>query len=232
MPGSSGPDSFRCLRTRRNVLANALVCVGLIALAATTILSAGLLSARVSVHRLAQTYLSQAYQRAVDALETNVAVYARAGSIPSPLPAFTPLPLLCVDGSPPCAFTSTATIALLRSDAPASNQETNAYVSESRLAAHISVVVRAADGTLLAARDNDVILRTMISPPYVTVAGVRDATFDDVAAGNLLGDDGGRPPATANPCAAGAPGSSDDTVVRVAYKNAQTGACSDGSSWR
>jgi hypothetical protein len=85
---------------------------------------------------------------------------------------------------------------------------------------------------MLATRDSDVTLRTMISPPYVAIAGARDATFDDVATGNLLGDDGGKPPATANPCAAGSPGSSDDTVVRVAYKNAQTGACSDGSSWR
>jgi len=176
--------------------------------------------------------LSQGYQRAVHALETNVATYAQAGAIPSPLPVFTPLPAACADANPPCAFTSTATISLVRSDAPASNQEANAYVSESRVTAHISISVRAADGTLLATRDNDVTLRTMLSPPYVALSGARDATFDDVVTGNLLGDDGGRPPATANPCAAATAGSSDDTVVRVAYKNAETGACSDGSSWR
>ncbi|HET9393049.1 MAG TPA: hypothetical protein VFO29_06000 [Candidatus Rubrimentiphilum sp.] len=214
------------------MLVNALVCVALIALAATTILSAGLVTTRVSVHRLAQTYLSQGYQRAVDTLETNIAAYAQAGSIPSPLPTFTPLPPLCADANPPCAFTSTATITLSRGNATASNQEANAYVAEDRLAAHISVAVRAPDGTLLATRDNDLTLRTMLSPPYVAIAGARDATFDDVAFGNLVGDDGGKPPATANPCAAGAAGSSDDTVVRVAYKNAQTGACTDGSSWR
>jgi len=28
------------------------------------------------------------------------------------------------------------------------------------------------------------------------------------------------------------PGNSDDTVVRVAYENAQTGGCTDGSTWR
>lgn len=214
------------------MLANALVCVALIALAATTMLSAGLVTTRVSIHRLAQTYLSQDYQRAVDALESNVAAYARAGAIPSPLPAFTPLPPVCADANPPCAFTSTATIALSRSSASASNQQMNGYVLEDRLAAHISVAVRAADGTLLATRDNDLILRTMLSPPYVAIAGARDATFDDAASGSLLGDDGGKPPATANPCMAGAAGSSNDTVVRVVYKNAQTGACTDGSSWR
>jgi len=213
------------------MLANALVCVALVALAATTILSAGLITARISVHRLAQTYLSQGYQRALDTLETNVAAYAQAGPLPSPLPTFTPLPPLCASSNDPCAFTSTATISLLRTDVTAGNEEANVYVSEGRLAAHISVAVTAADGTVLAVRDNDVTLRTMASPPYVAIAGTRDATFDDVAAGNLLGDDGGSPPATPNPCAAGPAGSSDDTVVRVAYKNAQTGACIDGSSW-
>ena len=232
MRKSSGPDSFRCRRARRSVLVNALVCLALVALAATTTLSAGLITVRTSVHRLAQTYLSQSFQRAVDALETNVAAYARAGPLSSPLPTFTPLPPLCVDATSPCAFTSTATISLLHTDVTASNEEANAYVLEGRLAAHISVAVRAADGTVLATRDNDVILRTINSPPYVAIAGARDATLDDVATGGLLGDDGGSPPATANPCAAGPTGSSGDTVVRVAYKNAQTGSCSDGSSWR
>ncbi len=226
------------------MLANALVCVALVAFAANTILSAGLLSVRTSIHRLAQNYVNQDYQRAIDSLQTGVAAYARSGMQAGSLPTFTPLPALCAGGPTPCAFTGTATIALLRSDfealpapcdsasACANNEETNLYVSERRLSARVSVTVRAADGGILAARDADVTLRVMSTPPYVAIVGVGDHSVDAIASGDPASEDAGRPPATSNPCAIGSPGNSDDTVVRVAYENAQTGACTDGSAWR
>lgn len=227
------------------MLANALVSVALIALCAATILSAGLLNARIGVHRLAERFAGQTYERALVALETTVANYEQTGAFPSPLPRPATLAPECMDGTGSCRFTGVATISLLRvdtnatsapcaSEAPACvfNEEANAWVNERRVSARVSGEVRASDGTVLAARSRDVILRTMIAPPYVAIAGARDGTFDDVADANLPGDDGGAQPTNVNPCDFSASGSSAGTVVRVVYQNVQTGACRDGSSWR
>jgi hypothetical protein len=81
-------------------------------------------------------------------------------------------------------------------------------------------------------RSTDVVLRTIATPPYVIVGGARDGSFDDIASSNAAGDDGGVPPATPDPCGTAAPGIADGTSIRVAYQNAATNACSDGSTWR
>ncbi len=225
------------------MLANALVCVALIALAANTILSAGLISGRLAVHRAAQTYVNREYQRAAQALLSEIALFARNNSFPDPLPTFTFAPA-CVDDRDPCGFTGSAAVSAQfgDSDSPApcdtgwacaNNEQRNAYVAERRIVATISVSVQAGDGSVLATRESDVTLRTLNAPPYVAIAGARDRTTDAVSAAGLPpGEDAGRPPATANPCASSSPGASDDTVVRAAYENAQTGACSDASEWR
>lgn len=226
------------------MLANALVCVALIALAANTILSAGLISGRLAIRRAAQTYMSREYQRAAQALISEIAPFARSGSFPDPLPSFTLAPA-CVDERNPCGFTGSAAVRAQLGDsdsspapcdstwACANNEQRNTYVAERRIVATISVAVQAGDGNVLATREADVTLRTLNAPPYVTIAGARDRTTDAVSANGLPpGEDAGRPPATANPCAPGSPGTSDDTVVRAAYENAETGACSDASSWR
>ncbi len=226
------------------MLANALICVALVALAANTILSAGLISERVAVRRAAQTYLNREYQHAAAALISEIAPFARSGSFPDSLPSFTFAPA-CVDERRPCSFTGSARVSaqIVDSDsspapcdvawACANNEQRNIYVTERRIVARISVAVQAGDGSFLATRDSDVTLRTFNAPPYVAIAGARDRTSDAVlASGFPPGEDAGRPPATANPCAPDSPGTSDDTVVRVAYENTQTGACSDGSTWR
>lgn len=223
------------------MLANALVCVALVALAANAILSTGMISARIAVRRIAQTYASQESSAALDAVIAGVQPYARAGAFPNPLPELRPIPAHCSDPDPPCAFLGSGTITLLRRD-PATplacgagtgcavNEETNAYINEGRIVARISVFVRAADGTPLAQRDSEVALRTFAVPPYVAIAGSADGTFD--SAGGPHGEDAGLPPVTPNPCAVATPGQAGDTVVRVAYENAQSGECSNGSSWR
>jgi hypothetical protein len=205
-------------------------------------LSAGLISERIAVHRAAQTYVNREYQRATQALLSEIEPFARSGSFPEPLPSFT-LPPECADERNPCGFTSSAEVLpqFGDSDSPepcasdwpcANNEQRSAYVTERRIVAKISVAVQAVDGSTLATREADVTLRTLTAPPYVAIAGARDRTSVANAAGFPPGEDAGRPPATANPCAPGSPGSSDDTVVRVAYENAQTGACSDASAWR
>ncbi len=223
------------------MLANAFVCVALIAVAANTILSAGLISERIAVRRAAQTYVNREYQRATQALLSEIEPFARSGSFPEPLPSFA-FPPECADERNPCGFTSSAEVSpqFGDSDSPApcasdwacaNNEQRNPYVTERRIVAKISVAVQAGDGSVLATREADVTLRTLNVPPYVAIAGTRDRTADaNVAA--PPGEDAGRPPATANPCAPGSPGTSDDTVVRVVYEDAQTGACSDASSWR
>lgn len=225
------------------MLANALVCVALIALAANTILSAGLVSERVAVRRAAQTYVNREYQRAMQALLSEIEPFASSGSFPDPLPSFT-IPPECVDDRNPCGFTSSAEVSpqLADSDSPApcdsdwacaNNEQRGTYVTERRIVATISVTVQSGDGSILGSREADVTLRTLSVPPYVAIAGARDRTSDaSASAGFPPGEDAGRPPATANPCAAGPPGTSADTVVRVAYENAQTGACSNASAWR
>jgi hypothetical protein len=229
------------------VLAKALFYVALTGVVTATFLSAGLAMTRASIHRLAQTYVASGYQRAASTLQQTLAEDLRAGGLPSPLPSFTPLPETCVDSSNPCRYENTASIALTQSSVPAasaqcdsnqtncaSNEQANAYVQESRITARITVTIAAAaDGTVLAQRTGDVIVRTMKTPPYAVIAGSRDGTFDDVVGRHAVGDDGGALPATPNPCSSPLPaGISDDTAVRVAYRNQTTNACTDGSAWR
>jgi hypothetical protein len=210
-----------------------------------TFLSAGIAMTRATIHRVAQTYVAAGFQRAEFTLEQALVNDLQQGAAPSPLPTFTPLPPVCVDSSNPCRYQTSETIAVTQTSQAAmstvcdttqtncaSNEQANSYVNESRVTARIGVNVIAADGSTLATRSVDVILRMMKTPPYFAIAGTRDATFDDVAAGNASGDDGGITPATPNPCATAALGTTDDTAVRVAYRNQITNACSDGSSWR
>lgn len=222
------------------MLANALFYVALIALAASTFLSAGLAMARISTARLAQSALSAGYQHAASVLQQQLANALASGEPPEALPSFTPLPAQCAGGGNPCRYQTTETIAIAPiSTAPtcdpaatncAIDEEANPYVNERRVAARITVAVTGASGELLVTRSQELILRTFSTPPYVAPAGARDGSFDDAPAGRAAGDDGGAPPATPNPCAGAA--SAGGTAVRVAYQNAVTGACSDGSGWR
>jgi len=227
------------------VLANALFYVALVAVVASTFLSAGLAMTRVTVHRLSQTYVTTGYQRAVSLLQQTLATDMQNGGIPNPLPAFAPIPASCVDSSTPCKYRTAETIAFTQTSTPApvpacdssqsacaANEQANVYVNESRITARISVTVSAGDGTTLTTRTGEVVMRTLNTPPYVLLAGTRDGAFDDFASTHGVGDDGGTVPATPNPCSTSASGTADDTVVRVAYHNQTTSACSDGSSWR
>jgi hypothetical protein len=210
------------------MLAGALFYTALIALAATTILSAGLAMTRMSI--------------ALTSLQERVSAQMRAGGIPNPAPSFTPIPSACANAS--CTYTSTETIALTEEAAPtagpscdvsqsncAPNVQANSYVAESRVTALITVTITDGSGSTIAKRSGTAVLRTFNTPPYVAIAGSRDGAFDDVLASHAAGDDGGAPPATPNPCASAAPGVSDYTAVRVAYRNTVTQACSDGSAW-
>lgn len=213
------------------MFAQALLSLTLIAFVVSTILSAGLLHARMTVHRVAESYLNQGTQRAVDALLGALGNYESARSPQGALPSIAPLPPVCVDNSTPCRFTTEADITF-ESPAPSYNRQTNPYINEDRVGAQITATVRASDGSPLASRASHLILRVTTSPPYVAIAGARDQTFGNVAPAGQTGDDGGLPPATPNPCSSTTQGTADDTVVRVAYQNAQTGACTDGSIWR
>ncbi|HEY8315169.1 MAG TPA: hypothetical protein VIG51_13490 [Candidatus Baltobacteraceae bacterium] len=218
------------------MLANALFVIAVIGLAATTMLSAGMAMTRASVHRIAQRYLVTGYQQAAMLARTTLAGDIAGGRIdprsPTQLPAIAPLAPQCATASVPCAMYVAATIALDGSAGRlgAVNLESNGSVNEGRLWALVTVNVTAADGTMLATRAQTLTLRTFATPPYVTVAGARDASFDGIAQASNLGDDGGIEATGATACSAlPAP---DETVVRVQYRNAQTGACVDGSRWR
>ena len=226
------------------MLLNAVFYVVLTGVVTMTFLSAGLAMTRSAAHRAAQPYLAAGYLRALDALQATIANQLRTGQGPNPLPAITPIPAACVDSGNSCRYTAAETIDLSSPGSVvqtacdpsqsncASNVQTNGYVNEGRIAARITVTVAGADGTMLAARTMQVILRTLSVPPYVIVAGSRDATFDDVVSGHAAGDDGGIATATPDPCDTQTPaGTSSDTVVRVAYHNIATGQCSSGSGY-
>jgi hypothetical protein len=224
------------------VLAGALFYAALIALVATTILSAGFAMTRMTIARMAQPYLAAGYQRALTSLQEQIAADMQSGGVPYPAPTFTPIAAACANAS--CTYQTAETIALTDTAAPtpgpscdpaqsscAPNVQVNAYVAESRLTATITVTVTDNSGSTVAQRSGTTVLRTFNTPPYVAIGGSREATFDDVAGSHAVGDDGGAPPATPNPCAVATAGASDDTAVRVAYRNAATAACSDGSAW-
>lgn len=224
------------------MLAGALFYVALIALVATTILSAGLAMTRMTIARMAQPYVAAGYQRAMTSLQETIASEMQSGGVPFPAPTFTPLLAACANAS--CTYKTSATIALTANAAPtigpscdpsqsscAPNVQANTYVGESRLTASITVAVTDGAGATIAMRSGTAVLRTFNTPPYVAIGGSREGTFDDVVTGHNAGDDGGAPPATPNPCASASAGISSDTTVRVAYRNATTAACTDGSAW-
>jgi hypothetical protein len=105
-------------------------------------------------------------------------------------------------------------------------------VSEDRIAARITVTVTDAQKNPIMTRSADVTFKLLRVAPYAVAASFRDGSFDGLATAAAAGDDGGVAPATPNPCASAAAGSSDDTAIRVAYRNVQSNACTDGSAWR
>lgn len=224
------------------MFASAIFYVALIALVATTILSAGLAMTRMTIARMAQPYVAAGYQRAVASLAQTISADMQSGGVPYPAPSFTPVPASCANAA--CTYTTSESIALTNAAAAtpgpacdasqsncAPNVQANGYVAESRLTAAITVTVNDASGALVARRSGTVVLRTFEAPPYVAIAGSRDGAFDDIMNSHAAGDDGGAPPATPNPCARAAPGIADDTTVRVEYRNASTNACTSGSAW-
>lgn len=225
------------------MLANALFYVALIALAASTCLSAGLAMTRITMTRMAQHALAAGYQRASASLQQTLAADIASGVSPEAVPSFTPLPPACAVVETPCRYTTRASIALTQMGTQAAssacdpsatncavNEEANAYVNERRVPARITVTVSGPSGEVLAVRSSDVIVRTFTSAPYAAIAGARDGSFDTVTREDRAGDDGGTLPATPDPC--GSSAAQDNTAVRVAYVNSATNACSDGSSWR
>lgn len=212
------------------MLLNALFSVVLIAAVSIAFLSTAFTMARTSARRNAEAYLPYGFRYAVSVLEDRLRTQIRSGAFPSALPSFTPLPAQCAGPAGSCTFRANATIAVeqtLPSPSPscdpaaaecAQGVQRNAYVREDRLSALIRVAVSTPGGIEFASRTALVSLRTFESPPYVALAGTPD-------------EDGGIAPATPNPCASLSPGTAADTSARVIYRNAVTGACSDGAVW-
>jgi len=223
------------------MLSNALFCTALLALTASAVLSAGLAMTRATVHRLAGAYAASGYQQAMQSVTDQLSAAMQNGGLPSPLPSPPPPAKQCAD--PACRLWVTQSVRFTTIAAPTSapacdgtqpncaTAQSNAYVAEGRATARIAVVVGDAAGDTLASKSGDVTFRTLHRAPYAVVADARDGSFDGTAAGSAPGDDGGISPATPDPCASSAAGASDDTQIRVAYRNAQTGACSNGSTF-
>jgi hypothetical protein len=92
----------------------------------------------------------------------------------------------------------------------------NDAVAEGRLAERFRIRVIGSDGSVLAERDRYAVFRTFRAPPYLALAGTRDAGSDAIASGTSEGDDGG------------VPGS---TTVNVRYVNGANAAAIDANVW-
>lgn len=215
------------------MLGNALVFVAIIAIAVATAVSSTYAAARATLHRTAERYVAVGYANALadvrNALATQIATgQYNAGA----LPAFTPSPPqpVCPASSGACSFYATETVTLSAASAQANNLEADGHVNEGRVSAHIAVTILAPDRTALAARMENVTLRTSNTPPYVAIGGARDGSVDGVATDGTDTDDGGLPPGTAT--SACNVQTIDETVVRAEYYNDATGKCMDASTWQ
>ncbi|HZT12014.1 MAG TPA: hypothetical protein VFA29_04400 [Candidatus Baltobacteraceae bacterium] len=223
------------------MLVNALFCTALLALTAGAMLSAGMAMTRATVHRLAGAYAASGYQQALQSVTDQLAAEMENGGLPSPMPTPSPPPKQCADRG--CRFWVTESVQFTTIAAPAAEPscdgtqpncataQTNAYIAEGRATARIWVVVGDSSGGTLASKSGDVTFRTLHRAPYAVVADARDGSFDGTARGSAPGDDGGIGPATPDPCASSSPGTSDDTLIRVAYRNVQTDACSNAGTF-
>lgn len=213
-------------------LANTFVLLGAVALALTSMFGTAGALANVAVRRAAARYADSGYTWAVQRLRAGIVAQISAGTDPrGPFASLSPAPF-CAAQTQTCDFAVDPQIEIEPATLPpsplacssgqscAQNLQSNAYVREARVSAHIVVLVTTADGSLLARRAQFLTLRTFGTPPYVASAGVSDDA----------GLDG---PVSPAPCASPDPSASftQDTMVGVAYQNAQTGACADGSSW-
>ncbi len=237
------------------MLANALVLALVVVLAGGAILESGAAMARVATHLAAERYTQAGYERGLSALESSVANDIARGADPRTGPfaqPSAPAPQCAVPGAPcsielreSLAITTLAPVAA--SPAPAAScdpaapncaedLDENGGVREGRVSGAIAISVTGADGSTLLARVRTVTLRTFAVAPYAAITGTRDGSIDDAARATSEGDDGGIAPptgpasacATPVPTASGAPNAAD-TLIRIAYVNAASNACTDGT---
>jgi len=185
------------------VLAVALYCIAILGLAAGVALEGALGFARISARHAAAHYAQIGFVQARSQLQSGLAAQIAAGAHDLQAPAaLAPAPA-CL--SAPCPFTLAATFALqgalgdnASSNVVATSVQSNAAISEGRLAATITETVGAADGTTIAVRTEYVTLRTFGVPPYVAIDGMTDsAGARDVP---LEADAGGCDPTTPSSC--------------------------------
>lgn len=213
-------------------LANTFVLLGAVALVLTSMFGTAGALANVAVRRAAARYADSGYTWAVQRVRAGIVAQISVGTDPrGPFASISPA-TFCAVQTQPCDFAVDPQIEIEPATLPPSplacssdqtcarNLQINPYVREARVSAHIVVLVTAADGALLARRAQFLTLRTFGTPPYVASAGISDDA----------GLDALTMPA---PCASPDPSASvaQDTMLGVAYQNAQTGACTDGSSW-
>lgn len=218
------------------MLLNACALLALMSTLVLALLGSELDVARTVTQRAAIAALQNGRDRAVAAVLAEARIAMRAGTAPSPMPAVAPIAGACADAR--CTMTARAAVAWV--DAPANDcgtgdacvsaLQTNPLAAEGRALARITVTVAAPDGTALAKRAYDLALRLLPVAPYVAVTGLREDSFDGLGAQASSGDDGGIPAPLPRPCAT-ASAESAQTDVAVTYRNAGTGACTDGSAF-
>jgi hypothetical protein len=213
------------------VLLRTLFILGCLIVLGNVIVHACGALARAAVHRVASRAADRAAASALTSLQQTLATAIANGADPRTvsIPPQT-TPSVCALGGASCllfvrtAVRSTMLLPVGSADASqaaceprcAFNLQGNDAVDEGRLSALISSIVSGPAGTMLARRDRYVSLRTLRSPPYVAIAGSRDATDDRFRTGSAQGDDGG----------------AHATIVSVKYRNALSRAEMDGNAWQ
>jgi hypothetical protein len=199
------------------MLANALAVIALLTLLAAALTEAAFAAAKTSLLLRAQSFVQSGIARGSGAAVDALAAQIQASGTLVPDPVFSPVPPACADAACTMTLGESVSAAASSARAAAPNLEANTYVGELRIALRVIVTV-ASNGTTLASRTHDIVVRETLTPPYAAIAGVLDA------------DAGSMPPSDA-PCASPSPGTSDGTAVRTEYHETGGGACSDASAW-
>ncbi|HEY9085461.1 MAG TPA: hypothetical protein VIN40_05945 [Candidatus Tyrphobacter sp.] len=196
-----------------------------IALLGETLLHAAAALALAAFHRQGIAAAQTAFANAAQLAQSSIASAVASGATP-PVMMPSPAPTCAERSGDTCLMTSSVTLTpATPAPSPCPSTGCGTYlqgedaIGEGRLAVAIDAVVTNAAGERIAARDGNVVFRTLRIPPYAIPVGALDATLDDLA--GSAGDEGGLVSA----------GSGAGTLIDVVYRNASSGATMPANVW-
>jgi hypothetical protein len=215
------------------VLIRTLFIVALFGVVAETIVHGANALAQVALRRAAASSVQRQMESATTEVQRALAQAIEAGGDPQNLDPTVPAPkATCVlAAAAGCALEGRSVVTFasdpLPSASPCPAQRCTIYlqdddaVGEGRVTASIAAQARAANGVVLASRDETVTFRTFRVAPYAALAGSLDASLLRLS-GAGEGDDGGAAP----------DGTAPGSLIDVLYENRTTKKTMPANVWR